>query len=211
MANVDAGPARALLRAPAGRRQPTARQRALLADLETLFLAEGFAHFTLDELAGRMRCSKSTLYALAPSKEQLAVKVVSHYFKGAAEQIEARIAGFDDPRELIGEYLAGVAEYLNRASTTFMADIAGFEPARATYQRNSRAAAGRIRSFIAKGVADGAFRDVHASLIAEMAGLLIEGIQTGVIASRTGVSDAEAFTALSELLLDGLAARQRLR
>lgn len=207
MANVDAGPARAVVRAPAGRRQPTARQRTLLADLEALFLADGFAQFTLDELAGRMRCSKSTLYALAPSKEQLAVRVVTHFFKGAAEQIEARIAGIADAREVIGEYLAGVAEYLNRASANFMADIAEFAPARATYERNSRAAAGRIRSFIAKGVADGVFRDVHASLIAEMAGLLIEGIQTGVIGSRTGVSDAEAFTALSELLLDGLASR----
>ena len=205
MANVDPAPPWAPLRAPAQRRQPTARQRALLAELEELFLAEGFAQFTLDELAGRMRCSKSTLYALAPSKEQLAVKVVGHFFKGAAELIEQRVEGIDDAREIIGEYLAGVSEYLNRASATFMADIAEFAPARATYELNSRAAAGRIRSFIAKGVRDGVFRDVHARLIAEMAGLLIKGIQTGMIASRTGVSDADAFTALSELLLGGLA------
>ena len=93
----------------------------MLAELEELFLAEGFAQFTLDELAGRMRCSKSTLYALAPSKEQLAVKVVGHFFKGAAELIEQRVEGIDDAREIIGEYLAGVSEYLNRASATFMA------------------------------------------------------------------------------------------
>jgi AcrR family transcriptional regulator len=205
MANVDASTPWAPLRALASRRQPTARQRALLAELEELFLAEGFAQFTLDDLAGRMRCSKSTLYALAPSKEQLAVKVVAHFFKGAADLIEERIAGIDDAREIIGEYLAGISEYLNRASAAFMADIAQFAPARATYELNSRAAAGRIRAFIAKGVRDGVFRDVHASLIAEMAGLLIEGIQTGVIRSRTSISDAEAFTALSDLLLGGLA------
>jgi AcrR family transcriptional regulator len=209
MANVDAAPSRAPLRAPAQRRQPTARQRALLAELEGLFLAEGFAQFTLDELAGRMRCSKSTLYALAPSKEQLAVKVVGHFFRGAAELLENRVAGIEDAREIIGEYLAGISEYLNRASAAFMSDIAGFAPARATYELNSRAAAGRIRTFIAKGVRDGVFRDVHASLIAEMAGLLVEGIQTGVVGSRTGVSDAEAFTALSDLLLGGLAVASR--
>lgn len=73
------------------RRQPTARQRALLRELEELFLAEGFVEFTLDDLAARLRCSKSTLYALAASKEQLAVKVVAHFFKGAAERIEQRI------------------------------------------------------------------------------------------------------------------------
>ncbi|HEY2058919.1 MAG TPA: TetR/AcrR family transcriptional regulator [Amycolatopsis sp.] len=186
------------------RRRPTARQQVLLAELETLFLAEGFAGFTLDDLAARLRCSKSTLYALAPSKEQLAVKVVAHFFRGAAERIEERIDGIDDARKLIGEYLAGVSAHLNRASAAFMTDIGEFAPARDTYQLNSRAAARRIRAFIDKGVADGVFRDVHARLVAEMTGLIVEGIQTGVLGRRTDVSDAEAFTALGELLLGGL-------
>jgi AcrR family transcriptional regulator len=186
------------------RRRPTARQQVLLAELETLFLAEGFAGFTLDDLAARLRCSKSTLYALAPSKEQLAVKVVAHFFRGAAERIEERIDGIDDARKLIGEYLVGVSAHLNRASAAFMTDIAEFAPARDTYQLNSRAAARRIRAFIDKGVADGVFRDVHARLVAEMTGLIVEGIQTGVLGRRTDVSDAEAFTALGELLLGGL-------
>ncbi|WP_328604615.1 TetR/AcrR family transcriptional regulator [Amycolatopsis sp. NBC_00345] len=186
------------------RRRPTARQQALLAELETLFLAEGFAGFTLDDLAARLRCSKSTLYAIAPSKEQLAVKVVAHFFRGAAERIEERINGIDDARKLIGEYLAGVSAHLNRASAAFMTDIAEYAPTRDTYQLNSRVAARRIRAFIDKGVADGVFRDVHARLVAEMTGLIVEGIQTGVLGRRTDVSDAEAFTALGELLLGGL-------
>jgi AcrR family transcriptional regulator len=189
---------------PEPRHRPTARQRALLAELEALFLAEGFAGFTLDDIAGRLRCSKSTLYALAPSKEQLAVKVVAQFFRGAAERIEERIAGIDDAPKLIGEYLAGVAEHLNRASADFMRDLAEFGPTRETYQVNSRFAAERIRRFIDKGVADGVFRDVHARLVAEMTGLIVEGIQTGVLAQRIDVSDAEAFTALGELLLGGL-------
>lgn len=167
------------------RRQPTARQRALLRELEELFLAEGFVEFTLDDLAARLRCSKSTLYALAASKEQLAVKVVAHFFKGAAERIEQRIEGIGDARKTIEVYLAGVADELKRASEAFMADVAAFEPARATYELNSQAAARRIRSFIAKGVDDGVFRDVHSALIAELATLLVEAIQTGVVRART--------------------------
>lgn len=187
-------------------RTPTRRQRALLAELEELFLTEGFVEFTLDDLAGRMRCSKSTLYAIAASKEQLAVKVVGHFFQGAADRIETKIAGSSDARELIEIYLAGVSEQLNRASTRFMRDVASFPPARSVYEMNSEAAAERIRSFIAKGVADGVFREVHATLIAEMVGMLIEGIQTGVLGARAGVADAEAFSALSGLLLGGVAA-----
>lgn len=182
----------------------TTRQAELLGRLEALFLAEGFGHFTLDDLAARLHCSKSTLYALAGSKEQLAVKIVGRYFKGAAQRIEERIAPLTDVRKRVGSYLAGAAEELRKASGTFIQDVSDFPPTRATYERNARAAAERIRTFIQDGVRNGVFREVHATLFAEMAGLLIEGIQTGVLTKRAGVSDAEAFTALAELLLDGL-------
>jgi AcrR family transcriptional regulator len=187
------------------RTSPTARRAALLAGLEELFLAEGFARFTLDDLAARLRCSKSTLYSLAASKEQLAVRVVAHYFKGATERVEARVADVADVRERIGGYLSGAAVELRRASARFIADVAAFAPTRDTYERNARAAADRIRGFIQQGVDDGVFRDVHATLVAEMAGLLIEGIQTGVLTGRAGVTDAEAFAGLADLLLRGLA------
>jgi AcrR family transcriptional regulator len=211
MAHVDAGSPREPIRTVPGRRQPTARQRALLEQLEELFLAEGFVDFTLEDLAGRLHCSKSTLYALAASKEQLAVRVVTHFFKGAAERIERRISGIGSAGEVVRVYLAGVAEELNRASAIFMRDVAEFEPARQTYRMNSEAAAARIRSFIGKGVADGEFREVHAPLIAEMVAVLVEAIQTGVVNSRTGVSDAEAFSALAELLLCGVQERETSR
>ncbi|SFB48756.1 transcriptional regulator, TetR family [Amycolatopsis marina] len=205
MGPVDAYASVVLPGSPA-RRPLTNRQRALLADLEELFLAEGFVEFTLEDLAARMHCSKSTLYALAASKEQLAVRVVGHFFKGAAERIERRIDGVDDAAKLIETYLSGAAEELHRASPEFMRDVAAFAPARQAYELNSQAAAARIRAFIAKGVDDGAFRDVHAGLIAEMAGLIVEAIQTGVVGERAGVSDAEAFRALADVLLGGLAA-----
>ncbi|SNR57089.1 transcriptional regulator, TetR family [Haloechinothrix alba] len=194
---------RVAARAPA-QRALTRRQQALLGDLEELFLAKGFLQFTLDDLTAQLSCSKSTLYALAASKEQLAVRVVRRFFAGAAEEIERRVAGIDDARVVIDTYLAGVSEHLGRASDVFMRDVAAFEPARAEYERNSRAAAARIRTFIASGVAEGVFREVHADLLAEMVGVLIEAIQTGVIGERTRVSDAESFEALAELLLGGL-------
>ena len=69
--------------ARSGETAMTRRQAELLDQLESLFLAEGFARFTLDDLAVRLRCSKSTLYALAGSKEQLALRVIRHFFRKA--------------------------------------------------------------------------------------------------------------------------------
>ncbi|MBV9845285.1 MAG: TetR/AcrR family transcriptional regulator [Kutzneria sp.] len=183
----------------------TARQMELLDRLEALFLAEGFLNVTLDELASRLRCSKSTLYALAPSKEQLSVQVVGHFFRKAASRVEQRIAGIASVRERLSSYLAAASDELRPATREFLADIAAFPPARATYELNARAAAERIRQLIADGVRDGEFGDVHATLVAEMVSLTIEGIRLGTIAERTGLSDAEAFAALSTFLLSGLA------
>lgn len=175
-----------------------------MADLLALFLREGFAQFTLDDLAARLRCSKSTLYALAPSKEQLARRVVSRFFRAATEQVEKRVAEAATARERIAFYLQAAAEELKPASDRFVADVAAYGPTQAVYERNAQAAAARIRTFILDGVAEGIFRDVHARLVGEMAGWLIEGIQTGVLGRRAEVSDAEAFAALSDLLLGGL-------
>ncbi|WP_051386175.1 TetR/AcrR family transcriptional regulator [Actinokineospora inagensis] len=186
------------------RRNPTARQAALLEELLGIFLAEGFADVTLDDFAGRLRCSKSTLYALAPSKEQLSARVVGHFFRGATERIEKRVALAVDARDRIARYLDGCATELGPASPRFVADVSAFAPTRAMYQRNAKAAAARIRGLILDGVAEGLFRDVHAHLVAEMAGWLIEGIQQGVLAERTGESDGVAFAALADLLLVGI-------
>lgn len=184
-----------------------ARRANLLDRLCDLFLAEGFAHFTLDDLAARLRCSKSTLYTLAGSKEQLAVRVVGHYFKCATASIEARVSGMADVRARIRVYLEAASEALLPASRRFIEDMAANPATRATYEANARAAADRIRSDVKEGVRDGVFREVDAALVGEMVGLTIAAIQRGEIGERTGLSDAEAFAALSQFLVGGLTTR----
>lgn len=185
-----------------------ARRAELLDRLCALFLAEGFAHFTLDELAARLRCSKSTLYTLAQSKEQLAVRVVGHFFKRATANIEQRVAEMGDVRDAMRTYLKAAAAELAPASRQFIADMAANPSTRASYEANARAAADRIRAAVRRGVDDGVFREVDAALVAEMVGLTISAIQRGEISERTGLSDAEAFDALSEFLVGGLSTKR---
>ncbi|WP_051099092.1 TetR/AcrR family transcriptional regulator [Actinopolyspora mortivallis] len=181
-----------------------ARRAELLDRLCDLFLAEGFAHFTLDELTARMHCSKSTLYTLARSKEQLAVRVVAHFFKRATASIERRVAEVTDARSVIRVYLKSAAAELAPASRRFIADMANNPATRACYESNATIAADRIRSVVHEGVRAGVFREVDAALVGEMVGLTISAIQRGEINERTGLSDAAAFDALSEFLVGGL-------
>jgi AcrR family transcriptional regulator len=182
----------------------TRRQAELLDQLEQLFLAEGFARFTLDDLALRLRCSKSTLYALAESKEQLAHRVIKHFFRKATAAVEAHTVTEQDPALRVTAYLTAVARALAPASPAFHRDLDGFAPGREVYERNTALAAERVRQLIAEGVAQGRFREVHPALIADTVTTLMFRIGRGDTARATGLDDAAAYRELAALLLHGI-------
>jgi AcrR family transcriptional regulator len=183
----------------------TRRQAELLDQLEALFLAEGFARFTLDDLAERLRCSKSTLYALAESKERLAVRVVKHFFRKATDAVESQTVTVADPALRVTAYLSAVARALAPAGPAFHRDLDSFAPGREVYERNTALAADRVRELIAEGVARGRFRDVHPALIADTVTTLMFRIGRGDTARATGLDDAAAYRELAALLLHGIA------
>jgi AcrR family transcriptional regulator len=187
----------------------TPRRDQLFDELVALLLAEGFAHLTLDDIAARLRCSKRTLYALAGSKEQLVKAAVVHFFRAATERVETAIKSADDAADRVGGYLRAVAEQLAPASAAFFDDVSGFPPADEVYQRNTRIAADRVRELVAEGVAAGAFRDVHTAFVADVVTGVMVRIQQRQLAAATGLSDAEAYENLAELLLRGLAVPDR--
>lgn len=53
------------------RREWEDRERSLLDELEKLILAEGFTGLRLEDIAARLNVSRSTLYRLAASKQEL--------------------------------------------------------------------------------------------------------------------------------------------
>lgn len=187
-------------------RRRTPRQVDLLDRLVALLAAEGFSGLTLDEIAERLRCSKTTLYALAPTKHELVVEVVKQYFRTAVASIESRVAAADPPADRVVAYLSGVAEALSPLSRAFMEDLSSFAPAAAVYRQNTAAAAGRIRALIAEGVEAGAFRPVHAAFVAEVAAVAMFEIQRGEMFARLEMSDSEAYAELASLMIHALSA-----
>ncbi|MGQ9351145.1 TetR/AcrR family transcriptional regulator [Mycolicibacterium gilvum] len=184
----------------------TRRQTELFDALVTLFLSEGFAHLTLDEIAARLRCSKSTLYTLAGSKEQLVQAATVHFFRTATATVEADVAAVTGARERIAAYLAAVGAALDPASDRFMADLDAFAPARAIYEKNTRIAAGRVQELIAEGVAAGEFRDVHAAFAADLVATAMVRIQQRIVLDSTGLDDAAAYRELAAILTGGIQA-----
>ena len=178
----------------------TARQVDLLDRLTDLVVAEGFAHLTLDDLAARLRCSKTTLYALASSKDQLAVRVVNNFFRRATALVESRVEARRAPLRRIEAYLEAIAEALRPASRQFIDDVAGFELTRATYRDNAVAAGRRVRELVDDAAEDKAVAPVDGAFVATWIGITIEAIQRGDFAERAGLGDAAAFEELGRLV-----------
>ncbi len=184
----------------------TARRAELFDAVVALFLADGFAHFTLDEIAGRLHCSKSTLYTLAPSKDELVVAAVRHFFRAATDAVDAADRAASDAggervtARRLAAYLGAVGEALAPASESFVSDLAAFEPTRSVYERNTAAAADRVRAIVDDGARAGDVRDVHATFVADVAASVMVSIQTRALARRTGLDDATAYRELADLL-----------
>lgn len=180
------------------------RQQAVFTQLVDLYLKRGFAGFTIEDAAVELRCSKSTIYALAGSREQLIRRVVVWFFRNAAERVEDQIAGKTDPLERLIGYLTAVAAALKPASPAFMDDVAAFAPAQEIYERNTTIATERVHDLIHEGIRAEAFRDVPAEFVAEVTSSVMVRIQRREFSRRIGMSDAEAYANLANLLVNGL-------
>jgi AcrR family transcriptional regulator len=181
----------------------SARREELLNGLIAIFLAEGFTRFSVEDLAARLQCSKSTLYAVAPSKEQLIAAVVRAFFRRATERVEARLAAEDNPIGRIGVYLDAIATELVPASAAFYADLDAFAPAREIYSQNTAIAAGRVQDLVRDAERPG--RPVDAVFIGAVAAQVMESIQQGQMQALTSLDDAAAYRALKVLIVAGVA------
>lgn len=203
-------------RTPAGaRREASARRSAqpdrrekLLDQLEEIFLEHGFSSLTIDDLCRRLRCSKTTLYSVADSREQIIQAATRHFFAKTTATVEREVADEPDPGRRIIRYLNGVGTAMQRNSVEFYVDMVSYEPTEAIYRLNSEAAARRVRGFIEEGVRSGYFRAADAALAGQAVALLIEGMQSGELLQQTGLSAGEAYYELGDLIVNGLSVRK---
>ncbi|GAB2736945.1 TetR/AcrR family transcriptional regulator [Amycolatopsis magusensis] len=191
-------------RSPRKRTVDTARAEDLLTQAGDIVLAEGFTTITMDQLAQRLGCSKATLYSAAGTKEQLVQTITRRFFVTSAEQIEQAVAEETDPRQRIRTYLTGVGTAMRRHSPAFYDDMVSYEPTARIYRKNSDTAARRVRELIDDGIQAGAFRDINGTFAAQVVAVAIDAVQSGELLHTTGLTAGDAFSALGDLILDGL-------
>src|SRR5208337_4784545 len=151
--------------APDGLKPLSPRLRRIIDNLEAIFLEEGFLQFRTEDLARRLRCSKQTLYALAPSREELFELIIERLFCRIREQ--GRIAAEQAP-----DWISAVAGYLDvavratrTASGQFVRDLARFDPGRRKLRHHQRLRISGLEAIVAAGTREGAFGEIHSKLV----------------------------------------------
>ncbi len=172
----------------------------MLDALLEIYLAEGFRHLSIEDLARRLGCSKSTLYVVAGSKEQIVVAAVRAFFRRATDRVEERLSEESDPTARIGVYLEAIATALAAASPDFFADLDAHPPAGEVYRRNTELAAERVRELLREAGAE----SVDPDFVGTVVGLVMEAIHRGQIKEAAGLGDAEAYRATAQLITAGL-------
>lgn len=175
------------------------RTESLRDALIEIFLAEGFVDLQMSALAARLNCSKSTLYAIAPSKEQLRVSIVRTFFRRATERVEHAVDPDAPAIERIAAYLTAVSIELAPGSAAFFADLERFAPAGDIYRQNTQAAVLRVQQLVRE-----ASPDSDAAFLGAMAGLTMESIHRGDMHRSTGLDDSAAYRCLADLIVAGL-------
>lgn len=189
---------------PRRRAVDTARKDELLDRVSDLLLDEGFTSITVEEIARRLHCSKSTLYGVAATKSQLVTAVTRRFFERATRDIEVEIAAIDGPAARIRAYLRGVGRAMSSQSPAFYQDMVSYEPTAQIYDVNSMAAARRVRELIQDGVDSGSFRDVDSDFASHLVAYAIDGIHSGHLQEMSGLTAGEAFSQLGDLVVTGL-------
>ncbi len=180
----------------------TARQRKLFNDILTCFLAEGFESFTIDGAAKRFHCSKSTVYALGKSRDEVIRRILISFFKEVTRRTEVALKSHRSPKTALEQYFVAIETALEPASAAFMRDLAQEPVAKEIYQTNTEAATKIITDLVQKGVAVGEFRTNSSAFIAAITTSVMEDIQHGTYAE---IIDAHAaYQQLGKLLIYGL-------
>lgn len=187
----------------------TTRQRHVLAELEHLFFAEGFADLTMADLASRLGCSFRTLYAVAPSRDELVLVVVDRMLWRVGQSARDAIEPAADALDAIRRYLMAAHVAVSEWTEPFARDLSRVEAAAAVADGHREYLFQVTRTLLEVAVRRGETHAVDTAAVARvLAGLDRLFVDADVIPTLTS-TPKHAADAVLEIVLRGLRKRPR--
>lgn len=176
----------------------------LLYELEEIFTREGFAHFTVANLAERLRCSKRTIYELASTKKDLVELVLSRRFSRVRDAGWRAAGKHKDPQARIRAYLQVGVAASQRTSNAFAEDVATDPDTARIFDHHQLRRTDGLRTLIEEGVRAGYFRGFHPYLVAEVMMVAVKRLREPDFLIEANISMGEAFEEFARLIQYGV-------
>lgn len=151
----------------AAKPKPTDHLAHLLDAAEALFAQEGFLHFSTDELAQRLRCSKRALYEIAAGREKLFEVVVQRRTSRLQESLITQIDHARDTEAALMASVEAIVGSLEDLSPIYLRDILHFPFGNRMVKSFERQLAEAIARAIKRGEREHLFRHIEPRVAAE--------------------------------------------
>lgn len=181
----------------------------VLTDLESIVNQEGFLHFTTDDVAQRLRCSKTTLYRIAGTREELFDLMVELPLARIRDAAWRRVEAADNWPERLSGALRAPLEQLDaeQMSFAFWRDVNAYPSGHRILMAHQKKRTDLIERIISLGIDDGAFVDVHPRFVAETLARMVRELLEPSFVNAVGLSLPECLAELDYILEHGLLPR----
>jgi AcrR family transcriptional regulator len=175
--------------------------------VERVFLRDGIHAVRMGQLAAEAGCSRSTLYDMAPRKEDLLLLVLDRMMRRISRRGAAAIEQACDPVERVRAMLTSGALDFSALGPRFLEAVRQHPPAGLLFDRWIADGRDALERLIDDAVQAGKFREVNAVVIAEAMFAVVLRFTDPEFARSTRVSSTAGLTELVDILLDGLRPR----
>jgi AcrR family transcriptional regulator len=179
----------------------SSRQEQVLDVVETVFLREGIRGVRIGELAAEAACSRSTLYEIAPSREELLLLVLDRMLRRIMRRGAEAIDAAHDPVDRVRAMLTSGALDFATLGPQFLEAVQQHPPSRRLFDRRVGEGRDALEALIEDAVRAGRFRPVNAAVVAEAI------IAVVLHFTDPGVGRSGGLAELIDVFLDGLRPR----
>jgi AcrR family transcriptional regulator len=149
------------------RKQILATRLNRVADeAEELFAREGFLQFSTTEIAKRLRCSKTTIYSIAPSREKFFELIALRRLIRINQKWIEAADGATDCVTAIRAFVEASVKTFGECSNRFLTDLQSFPGGLRAIRKSEADRLQLLEGIIAEGVKAGVFRRLDPKLTA---------------------------------------------
>ncbi|WP_155858918.1 TetR/AcrR family transcriptional regulator [Candidatus Blastococcus massiliensis] len=186
------------------RAQLTQRQREVLELLDAMF-REGFADLTMAEIAARAGCSLRTLYALAPSRDELVLMVVDRQLWRIGGDAQRILREDMAPLDAIRAYLRAAHVAVSRATDAWSRDLTTVPAVRQLVDSHNEYLVDVTRVLLDSAVGRGDIADIDTAAVARVLAGLGRGFAAPEVSRTLRSSPQQTADEVVEIVLKGLA------